>query len=170
MPRQAAARPQGHQAAQPQQQEEEQGGSTFKSIIQNIALFIALQWVMSSFFGSKQRAASVGGNSSGAGGQPLGGPVPTAVPPFGERPVDQDAITNKTHVPFNVAPMWGETSALDITVYVSGESALPYLTMAKEPEVIKVVEEKNFKMGDFDEKRELDGSFKVPASVQNNGT
>ncbi|KAI5290453.1 hypothetical protein KEM54_001515 [Ascosphaera aggregata] len=132
---------------------------------------MAMQWVMGQIFGGKQRAATIGGIGADGQGRPLGGPVPAVVPPFSDRPLDQDAITNKTVVPFNIAPAWPLTSSLDIAVYVSPERELPYITQVEETEdVIKVLEEKNFAIGNFDESREVGGTFKVPAAVQNNGT
>ncbi|KAI5293040.1 hypothetical protein KEM52_005861 [Ascosphaera acerosa] len=160
----------GQQQQQQQQQEEQQGGLSWESIIQSVLLFLAVQWALGQFFGPKQRAATVGGVGADGQGRPLGGPVPAVVPPFEARPVDQDAIANKTAVPFNIAPTWSLGSALDIEIYLSSEQALPFFTGAAATTAIKVFDEKNFTLGDYDAQREASGSFAVPPAVQNNGT
>lgn len=65
--------------------------------------------------------------------------------------------------------MWNqENIALDIDMYVSPYITLPALS--KVPKTTKIMEEKNFVVGDWEESREVVTEIAVPKEVQNNGT
>ncbi|KAI5310898.1 hypothetical protein KEM55_003065 [Ascosphaera atra] len=151
MPPSNAQRP----AGQAQAQDEEQQGSTFKSVMQSIAIFMFVQWLMGQILNK---------NAPGKGPST----VPGSIPPFSQKP-DQISITNGTAVPFNAAPIWPEDSHLDLSIYVSSSPKLDsFGTAAKE--AVKVLDERDFVIGDFNENREANSVFKVPAPAQNNGT
>lgn len=120
-----------------------------------LGLFLVGQLVVSKFFGPQKQddAAASGGKSS--------------IPSFADRP-DIATITNATALPSLISPVWEENSPLDISIYVSPSQDLPSLSAV--PEENKVLEEKNFAVGDFNENREVSTTFSVPAQVQNNGT
>lgn len=67
-----------------------------------------------------------------------------------------------------IAPIWPPSTTLDINVYVSHSFVMPALSNV--PTDRLVLEEKEFKIGDWDDKREISTSFEVPKEVQNNGT
>lgn len=67
-----------------------------------------------------------------------------------------------------VAPIWPADTSLDISVYISPTIGMPKLRDL--PKESLVLEEKNYRMGDWKDTREISTSFAVPESVQNNGT
>ena len=71
-------------------------------------------------------------------------------------------------IPQNVAPIWPMNSALDMSIYVSPSLVMPSLKSL--PAESLVLQEKDFKIGDWNDKREVDTSFPVPVEVQSNGT
>jgi hypothetical protein len=89
------------------------------------------------------------------------------LPAFTDRPSLSD-VSNYSPVPDAIAPIWPANSMLDISVCVS-----PSIQFLGFPAVAKsalVVQEKNFKMADFSENRDIAASIKVPKEVQRNGT
>ncbi|KMU76925.1 cleft lip and palate transmembrane 1 protein [Coccidioides immitis RMSCC 3703] len=138
----------------PQPREESSTSLALKSALQGLAIFALSQFVIQRIFPSKQAANASGGRSG--------------IPSWADRP-DQSTITNATVFPHYVAPMWEqENIGLDIDIFIS-----PYLTipsLKKVPKDIKVLEEKNFTVGDWNENREIATEIFVPKAVQNNGT
>jgi hypothetical protein len=59
-------------------------------------------------------------------------------------------------------------SSLDISIYVSASLVMPSLSAV--PEGSKILDEKNFTIGNYKEKREIATVFEVPKEVQENGT
>ena len=114
---------------------------------------IVCQFVFSQLFGSGQQS-----------GNGLQG---SSIPAFVDRP-DASTITNATNIPVLIAPIWPENSSLDISVYVSSSFHIPSLSSF--PDGSKVLEEKRFSIGDWNENREIVTSFAVPKQVQQNGT
>ncbi|EGE84409.2 ClpTM1 domain-containing protein [Blastomyces dermatitidis ATCC 18188] len=143
-----------------QQQEEQGSGSLIKSALQGLALFIATQFFVSQVFGPSKSAQNDTSGGSAAAGK-------AAIPAFADRP-DICTITNASMVPHKVAPIWPMNSSVDISIYVSPSTSIPSLDTL--PEDAKVLEEKNFTLGDWDDTREIATSFKVPREVQQNGT
>lgn len=90
------------------------------------------------------------------------------IPPFQLRPksLDEGAVFNP--IPQRIAPIWPLDSAVDIVVTIS-DTFVPR-PIAETPEQHVVLSEKNFKIGNYSDKRVLEGTFDVPKSVQNNGT
>ena len=118
-----------------------------------LGFFLAAQFLIGKFFGPQQQGAAVSGGS--------------LVPSFADRP-DMSTITNATAIPSFIAPVWEETSPLDISIYVSPSRALPPLSAI--PEESKVLEEKSFAVGNFDDSREISKTLRIPPQIQNNGT
>lgn len=125
--------------------------SMLKSVIQGLGIFFLSQFLISQFFGSKQ--AGSGGSKS--------------IPTFEDRP-DSSSIENYQNVPNFVSPIWPTNSSLDISIYTSPSLRMPPLSSM--PEDSLVLEEKNFVIGDWEDDREVETTFKVPQEVQNNGT
>ena len=59
-------------------------------------------------------------------------------------------------------------SSLDISIYVSPSLVMPSLASVA-PETL-VLQERDFTLGNWQDKREIDTTFSVPTEVQNNGT
>ncbi|OJD17997.1 hypothetical protein AJ78_01954 [Emergomyces pasteurianus Ep9510] len=143
-----------------QQREEQGSGGLLKSALQGLAFFVATQFLISQVFGSSKSGQSGAGAGSAPGDK-------AAIPAFTDRP-DIRTITNATVIPYKVAPIWPMDSSVDIAIYVSPSISIPSLSTL--PEDAKVLDEKNFTIGDWDDTREIGTSFKVPKEVQQNGT
>ena len=124
-------------------------------MIQIVGVFLLSQWAMNQFFGGDKTTAK---SSSAARNN---------IPSFADRP-DPRTITNYSAIPRFIAPIWPEDSTVDISIYISPSLALPALSSL--PRDTLVLEEKNFVIGDYKEKREIATSFAVPKTVQENGT
>jgi hypothetical protein len=90
------------------------------------------------------------------------------IPPFHARPHSLDDGTVYNPVPQRIAPMWPLDTLLDIIIVVSPTFVAEPL--AKVPAERKVLDEKAFVFGNYNENRVVDTSFAVPKEVQNNGT
>ncbi|KAI1964680.1 hypothetical protein LOZ58_001367 [Ophidiomyces ophidiicola] len=138
-----------------QPREESSTSSAIKAAFQGIAIFALSQFVIQRLFPAKPQAANVPGARS------------STIPAWTDRP-DQGTITNATLIPQHIGPMWERNSGLDINIFVSPYITLPALN--KVPKDMKVLEEKNFIVGDWNERREVTAHIAVPKEVQNNGT
>ncbi|EXJ83704.1 hypothetical protein A1O1_07328 [Capronia coronata CBS 617.96] len=148
--------PESRGSGAPAAARQEQGGkSMMQTIVQGIAIFMATQFVVNQFFGSK--------SSSGGGGVA----APKASMNFDER-ADTTALTNYSAIPYNIAPIWPDDSVIDLQVYVLPQPELPPLSSV--PKDVLVVDEKEFKMGNFSENREIHTNIAIPDEVQHNGT
>lgn len=127
----------------------------FKTIVQGIGFFLLSQFVVNQLFGSKSGSTGTRGAQN------------QVVPVYADR-ADRTAIANYSAIPQQIAPIWPVDSALDIAVYVSPSLVMPALSSLP-PETL-VLDEKNFTLGDYKDKREVLTSFPVPKEVQNNGT
>ena len=77
-------------------------------------------------------------------------------------------IANYSSVPNNVAEIWPIDSVVDLQVYVSPSIALS--TAAGKRQDVLVLDEKNIKMGDMNDVREIQTTIDVPTAVQHNAT
>ncbi|OAX82848.1 hypothetical protein ACJ72_02809 [Emergomyces africanus] len=143
-----------------QQREEQGSGGFLKSALQGLAIFVATQFFISQVFGSSKSGQSGAGAGSAPGAK-------AAIPAFTDRP-DIHTITNATAIPYKVAPIWPMDSSVDIAIHVSPSIIIPSPDAL--PEDAKVLDEKNFTIGDWDDTREIATSFKVPKEVQQNAT
>ena len=133
--------------------EEGGGKSIFQSLLQSVGIFLLIQFVVSQYFGSKSSTTSTPGAT----------PAGQANYRFDERPAIS-AIANYSHVPLNVAPIWPEDSTLDLQVYVS-----PMIKPFGDKGEL-VVDEKNLKLGDYKDARDISTTIRIPTEVQHNGT
>lgn len=90
------------------------------------------------------------------------------IPAFDARPEHAVAVESYSPIPQNVAPIWPMDSAFDLSIFVSPSLVMP--SFKSMPAESLVVKEKDFKIGDWKDKREIDTSFPVPVEVQQNGT
>ena len=90
------------------------------------------------------------------------------IPAWEQRPQSLDPGAQWSPVPYAVAPMWPAGIEMDIAMYISSSVAMPPLkSMPKES---LLIDEKNFKFGDYKDNREIHTEFKVPREVQHNAT
>ena len=121
-----------------------------------VGVFLLVQFVMSQFFGNKTATTSQGPGASSTG-----------IPPFEDRPIITE-VANYSTIPQYLAPMWPADSTVDISVYVY--QSLMVTGLSSFPAETHVINEKNFKIGDYKEKREIQTTITLPKAVQANGT
>ena len=133
--------------------------STIQSLVQGVAIFIAAQFVVNQFFGSKD---SSGGSNVGA---PVKGPK--GIPDFAER-TERTVIENYSSQPQFIRPIWPMDSTIDVSAYISPSLVMPKLSSL--PRNYLVMQEKNFTIGDYKDKRDVSTTIQVPTEVQQNAT
>ena len=117
------------------------------------------QYLVNTFFSSKSSNVNSQGQAN------LGSPG--AIGDFADRP-DITLVQNYSAVPLFVAPIWPMNSSLDVSIYVSPSLVMPALSSL--PRESLVLEEKNFRIGDYKDKRAVETTITVPKQVQHNGT
>ncbi|KAK3326259.1 cleft lip and palate transmembrane protein 1-domain-containing protein [Apodospora peruviana] len=149
----------------PARREEVPGDSVTTKILKGIAIYMALQFVMSKVMGTGQKTTTTVQDASGKTVQVA---AVTTVPPYYERPnhLDEGAVYNT--IPQLIAPIWPDNSKIDIIVTIS-ESLIP-TPLKDTPGDLVVLEEKQFGIGNYSDKRASDRVIEVPTSVQHNGT
>ncbi|KAK4105028.1 cleft lip and palate transmembrane 1 [Parathielavia hyrcaniae] len=140
-------------------QQEGQGQSIVKTVIQGVAMYMALQFVLKQFMGGTATTPARDGN---------GNAVPAAVPLYSERPAHLNEGATYNHVPQLVAPIWPDNNAVDIVVTVSPSFGLTPLKEYNRDAV--VLEERQFRIGNWTDKRTAEGTISIPTPVQHNGT
>jgi Cleft lip and palate transmembrane protein 1 (CLPTM1) len=126
--------------------------SIFSSLAQGVGIFLIMQFVVTQFFGNKSSTSSESGAVVGKANYN-----------FAERP-EVSTIANYSHVPNSIAPLWPDDSTLDLKIYVSSVIQ-PFGSKGE-----LVVDEKNIKMRDYKDVRDIATTIKIPSEVQNNGT
>ncbi|KAI4946599.1 hypothetical protein J4E91_007288 [Alternaria rosae] len=147
----------------------EEGKSLVKSIAQSVGLFLLIQGGMKYFMPQTPKTAPAVNDPAQTG--PVAAIKPSGnvvIPAWEQRPQSLDPGAQYSHIPYAVAPMWPAGIEMDIAMYISSSVAMPPLkSMPKES---LLIEEKNFKFGDYKENREIHTEFKVPREVQHNAT
>ncbi|KAF2840335.1 cleft lip and palate associated transmembrane protein 1 [Patellaria atrata CBS 101060] len=149
-----------------QQPQEEQAWSSgfFRTALQSVGIFLLIQFASKQFFGAPQKPAHA--NVPGAPAAVVGksGPIPA----FSARPSKLNDGALYSGIPNDIAPIWPLDSPIDVSLYISTSVIMP--SLAKLPADSKVLEEKNFKMGNHSDYRVVEKEIRVPKEVQNNGT
>ena len=133
--------------------------SLWYSLLQGLAFFVISQYVVSTFFPSKSGSANTQERPNPGSSGSIGD--------FASRP-DIATIQNYSTIPQFVAPIWPMNSSLDISIYISPSLVMPALGSLP-PESL-VLEEKNFRIGDYKDKRNIEKIIQVPKEVRRNGT
>ncbi|KAK8035327.1 Cleft lip and palate transmembrane protein 1-like [Apiospora rasikravindrae] len=144
--------PEGNVAGRPAQEEQGGGQSMVYKILQGVAIYYGMNMLMKQFM-PKPQTAEV---------KDADGHVVKMRP----NQLDEGAVHSS--LPERVAPIWSTDSSLDVVVALS-DSHVP-LPMPKIPEQYLVLLEKEFKLGNYSDKRVVETTFDVPVAVQNNGT
>ena len=120
----------------------------FQSIIRTLLIVFLLNFAVSKFFGTQQQQAKV--------------------PSFEESRSTNGIVQDYAQIPQHVAPVWPTNSSLDVKIYISSSLAMPSFTHI--PEDRLVLNEQDFRLGDWKDKRTIDTEFQLPKEVQNNNT
>jgi hypothetical protein len=147
----------------------EGGNSAFRSIAQSIGIFLLIQGGMKYFM-------NTGSTTPAAGSSQPGSAAPGAVKPSGNvvipswenRPHTLAPGVEYSHVPWSISPIWEAGTELDVLMYISPSFAAP--SFKSMPKDSLLIEERNFKLGDWKQKRQIQTEFKVPTEVQHNAT
>ncbi|KAL9075055.1 MAG: hypothetical protein Q9157_004146 [Trypethelium eluteriae] len=135
-----------------------QDQSWAQKIFQSIGIFLLVQFAMNQFMGNKQN------NNSAAKVPGANDPIPA----FGDRPSSADPEGPYNPIPQSIAPMWPQDTLLDISMYISTSLAMPSLKSL--PRDSLIFEERNFRLGNWTDSREISKTIIVPKEVQNNQT
>ncbi|KAK4505347.1 hypothetical protein PRZ48_003310 [Zasmidium cellare] len=141
--------PEQTQAAAPAEGQQDDMMSKAWSIGKNVLIFIAIQYAMRQFMGQQKPAAT---------------PAPEVATP-GAEPVAIDYSA----VPQTIYPLWPTNTTVDVSMYISPSVIMPSLNQM--PKDSLILNEKNFSI-DRSQKdyRQVQKTFAVPKSVQDNGT
>ncbi|KAH8706964.1 cleft lip and palate transmembrane protein 1-domain-containing protein [Phaeosphaeriaceae sp. PMI808] len=154
--------------AAPVQQDPAGNTSIFRSLAQSVGIFLLIQGGMKFFVNSgaktsvstdPSQAGSIVNNGAGAN---------VVIPAWENRPRALEPGVDYSYIPKSIAPMWPAGTELDILMYISPSNAAP--PFKSMPKGSLLIEERNFKFGDYDQKREIQTQFKVPKEVQLNAT
>ncbi|KAF2810691.1 cleft lip and palate transmembrane 1 [Mytilinidion resinicola] len=152
------------------EQEAQQGGGMMRNVLQSIGIFLLVQFALKQFggIGGASPATMTPGDDVSKGSVAPGPNANVPIPAYSMRPDHIDPAVPWNPVPQAVAPIWPEPTELDILMYISPSLIMP--SLKNMPEESLLIEEKGFKFGDYNEKREVNTEFPVPKEVQNNGT
>ncbi|KAF7679321.1 cleft lip and palate associated transmembrane protein 1 [Alternaria burnsii] len=147
----------------------EEGKSLLRSIAQSVGIFMLIQGGMKYIMPKSPQTTPAVNDAAQTGSvasvKPSGNVV---IPAWEQRPQSLDPGAQWSPVPYAVAPMWPAGIDMDIAMYISSSVAMPPLkSMPKES---LLIDEKNFKFGDYKDNREIHTEFKVPREVQHNAT
>lgn len=134
-------------------------------ILTGVAIWLGINFLMNQFFNKPQATTQV----RDADGNLVTVAANTQdIPAYLLRPahLDEGAVYN--HVPQRIAPIWPVDSQVDIVVVLS--DTFVQRSIKKTPPQYVVLQEKEFRIGNYSDKRFIETTFKVPEAVQNNGT
>ncbi|KAK3685045.1 cleft lip and palate transmembrane protein 1-domain-containing protein [Podospora appendiculata] len=127
---------------------------------------MAMQFAMKQFTGAGTKTATTVQTADGNVAQVVS--APKDVPPYSQRPQHLDEGAVYSHLPQFIAPIWDQDSQVDIIVTIS--PSLAPTPLKNTPKDMIVLEEKQFRIGNFSDTRATDRTIEIPAPVQNNGT
>jgi hypothetical protein len=140
----------------------------FRSIAQSIGMFLLIQGGMK-YMNSGKAPAVADPSQPGAvvpnAGAPSGNVV---IPSWENRPRSLEPGVQWSAVPHTISPIWEAGTELDILMYISPSTVAP--SFKAMPKDSLLIEERNFKLGDYKTKREIQTVFKVPRETQHNAT
>lgn len=140
----------------------------FRSIAQSVGIFLLIQGGMKYFLKSGTTPQAVDPAQSGTPGAVVNTGGNAVIPSWEDRPRAYDSNVQFSPIPNGIAPMWPVGTELDISMYISPSMAMP--SIKSRPKDSLLIDEKNFKFGDYKQKRVIETEFKVPTEVQHNAT
>ncbi|RCI07716.1 hypothetical protein L249_5719 [Ophiocordyceps polyrhachis-furcata BCC 54312] len=149
-----------------EQQQKKNGGFSLNRLVFGVAIYLALNLIISLVMRKDQRSVSVTDPETGQ-------PVAVAanmdgIPPFQLRPKTLNEGAQYRPIPRRVAPIWPQDSLVDMVVTLS--PSFNPRPIAQTPAEYMVLRENGFRMDDRSDVRTVDTKFTVPPAVQNNGT
>ncbi|CBX97001.1 predicted protein [Plenodomus lingam JN3] len=140
----------------------EEGKGPIRTIVQSVGIFLLIQGAMKYILpqASKAPVTPVPSQDGTSVAPPSANGQPVAIPAWENRPRSYDAGVQHSIIPYNVAPMWPVGTEVDFSMYISSSIAMPPLDSM--PTESLLIEEKNFKFGDYSQNREINTEFKVP--------
>jgi hypothetical protein len=134
-------------------------------LIMGAVAYFALNTVLNQVFKKTQTGKQV----QDAEGNTITVPANTDnIPPYLLRPKQLDEGAEYAYIPRNIAPIWPMDSYVDIVITLS--DSFVATPIKQTPHEYLALSEKEFKLGNYSDKRSIDTTFKVPKAVQNNGT
>lgn len=130
------------------------GSSIYSTLARSVGMFLLVQFAVNQFFGGSKTASNAGASNATSGS-------------FADR-ADVGSLTNYSHIPQNLAPIWADDSILDVRVHVSPLLNLPPLRSL--PSSSLVLSQDNFQIGDYKYNQEVQTTIVLPNEVQNNGS
>ncbi|KAK3111459.1 hypothetical protein LTR53_013264, partial [Teratosphaeriaceae sp. CCFEE 6253] len=120
------------------------------SIGKNVLIFFGIQFAIRQFISS--------------GGQKAAQPAPSMAPASGSQP-----ISEYNAIPQTIYPLWPSNVSVDVSLYISPSIAMPRLSSM--PAESLIIEVKGFELEKSKkDRRDVEKTFKVPPTVQDNGT
>ncbi|KAH5225352.1 hypothetical protein HBH77_016400 [Parastagonospora nodorum] len=152
-------------AAAPARQEEG-GTSIYRSLAQSVGMFLLIQGGMKYFLNTGAKTPAAPAQSGAAVPSTANTGANVVIPSWEERPHSLEPGVEYSHVPYKISPIWPDNPEVDILMYISPSTAAPSLKSM--PKDSLLINETNFKIGDYKQKREIQTEFKVPKEVQHN--
>lgn len=131
------------------------GNSIYSTLMRSVGMFLLVQFAFNQFFGNKSASNTGASNATSSVGS------------FADRP-DAGSLTNYSHIPQNLVPIWADDSILDVRVHVSPLLNLPPLNSL--PASSLVLSQDNFQIGDYKYNKEVQTTIVLPDEVQHNGS
>ncbi|KAI9149439.1 Cleft lip and palate transmembrane protein 1 [Paramyrothecium foliicola] len=158
----------GQPAGQPQQGQEQGGGSGFSlgKLALGAAVYFGINMAMNAAFQKDQTGVEQTDPITGEVVRVAGNTE--EIPPFQFRPKQLNEGATYRAIPQKIAPIWPQDSHLDIIITLS--PSFNPTPISEVPAEYIVLDEKRFHLNNKTDKRSVDTTFTVPPAVQNNGT
>ena len=91
-----------------------------------------------------------------------------SIPQFTARPSLHEITGQYNPIPQKIAPIWPSNTSLDVSMYVTPSLIMPSLKHISSGTL--VMKEKDIRLDDWNDARDIHASFSVPKEVQQNGT
>lgn len=140
-------------------QDEPQGPSFLRSALQSIGMFLVIQFVIKTI---------MNGGFMKPANDPASSAAKAPIPSFSERPSVNEFQGQYNPIPQSIAPIWPSNTSVDVSAYVSSSWVMPSFKSIN-PESL-VLQQKELRLDNWGDAREIHTSFEVPKAVQNNGS
>ncbi|GAB7354426.1 hypothetical protein MBLNU459_g4917t1 [Dothideomycetes sp. NU459] len=128
--------------------------SNIRSIAQTLGIVLVLNLAMRQFLPQAQPSTDAA--------------APQFTPAAAPQAPQTGNPTPYSFVPQAILPLWAANVSVDVSLYISPSLAMP--SFKNMPADALIMQEKAFRFGDSKDKRDVHATFKVPQSVQRNGT
>lgn len=143
-----------------------QGGFGFSKILLGGVVYFGINAAMN--YGNQKTQVGVTVTDPRSGSQVTVPGNLAEIPPYQLRPSELDEGAKYRALPKKIAPIWAQDSHVDIVVTLS--PSFNPVPISQTPEEYVVLQEKEFHLNNYTDKRVIETTFTVPKAVQNNGT